>query len=433
MSSIKVIGGSKLKGETIIQGSKNAALPIIAATVLNQGVTILRNCPRILDVFHMIDVLKELGCTANWEGNTLIVDTTYISSTKVSENSVQKMRSSILFLGALLGRTQEVSIAYPGGCSIGKRPIDYHLESIKSMNVSQEFCGENNSIIHCYTDKIKGNDIFLRFPSVGATQNVILTAVLGEGITRIFNAAREPEVLDLCNFLSLAGARIRGKGTAFIEIEGVKALHDVEYKLSSDRIVTGTYMAAVAVAGGDVVLRNIPVNHIESVFNVLKRIGCKIRVTDDVMKISCNKRPLPYDILKTQPYPGFPTDMQSQLMTVLSLADGASTIIEEIFESRFQNAKELNKMGANITVENENKAVIRGVNSLQGGLVRAYDLRAGAALVIAGLAALGTTVIRDVTCVERGYEDICRDLRSLGASINYCSDNILACASYPMA
>lgn len=433
MSSIKIIGGSKLKGETTIQGSKNAALPIIAATVLNQGVTILRNCPRILDVFHMIDVLEELGCVASWEGNTLIVDTSSISSTKVSEKSVQKMRSSILFLGALLGRTQEVTIAYPGGCSIGKRPIDFHLESLKRMNVCQEFHGEDKSIIHCYTDKIKGTDIFLRFPSVGATQNVILTAVLGEGITRIFNAAREPEVLELCSFLSAAGARICGKGTAFIEIEGMRRLHDVEFVLSADRIVAGTYMAAVAAAGGDVVLRNIPVNQIDSVVSVLNRIGCNIRITDESMKISCNNRPLPYDILKTQPYPGFPTDMQSQLMTVLSLADGKSTIIEEIFESRFQNANELNKMGAKITVEDEKKAVITGVTNLEGALVRAHDLRAGAGLVIAGLAAQGTTVVRDVTCIERGYEDICRDFKSLGANINYCSDNILACASYPMA
>ncbi|MDD4111841.1 MAG: UDP-N-acetylglucosamine 1-carboxyvinyltransferase [Herbinix sp.] len=424
MSSIKVIGSGKLKGEIKIQGSKNAALPIIAATVLNKGVTILRNCPRILDVFHMINVLKELGCITNWEGSTLIVDTTTITSTKVSESSVQKMRSSILFLGALLGRNQEVSIAYPGGCSIGKRPIDYHLDSIKSMNVSQEFLGEDKSIIYCHTDKVMGSDIFLKFPSVGATQNVILTAVLAEGVTRIFNAAREPEVFELCNFLVSAGARICGKGTAFIEVEGVNRLHDVDYRLSPDRIVAGTYMAAVAAAGGEVILLDAPTRQIESVIRVLDKIGCSIKTTDEYMRISCNRRPLPYDMLKTQPYPGFPTDMQSQLMSVLCLANGKSTIVEEIFESRFQNVNELKKMGAMIA-ETENKAIVSGVMHLEGAQVIAHDLRAGAALVIAAVAAQGETIIREATSIERGYEDICRDFNSLGANVRYCSNNIL--------
>lgn len=426
MSSIKVIGGGELKGEIKIQGSKNAALPIIAATILNQGVTILKNCPRILDVFHMISVLNELGCVAKWEENTLIVDTTEITSTRVSEGSVQKMRSSILFLGALLGRNHEVSIAYPGGCSIGKRPIDYHLDSIKKMNVSQEFLGEDKGIIHCHTDKIIGTDIFLKFPSVGATQNVILAAVLAEGVTRIFNAAREPEVTQLCNYLLEAGARICGKGTAFIEIEGVDRLHDVEYTLSSDRIVAGTYMAAVAATKGDVILNDAPIHEINSVIRVLDNIGCNIKTGNDYLRIRCDKRPLPYEILKTKPYPGFPTDMQSQLMTVLSLADGKSIISEEIFESRFQNVKELTKMGAKITIDiSKNKAIIIGVKNLEGAVVKAHDLRAGAALVIAGLGALGTTIVKDTTSVERGYEDICRDLSSIGANVRYCSENIL--------
>jgi len=426
MSSIRVNGGGRLKGELKIQGSKNAALPIIAATILNKGITVLKNCPKILDVYHMIKILKELGCSADWDNNTLIIDTRELTSAKVSESSVRKMRSSILFLGALLGRCHEVSIAYPGGCSIGKRPIDFHLDSIKKMNVSQEFLGEDKDIIYCRTDKIVGTDIFLKFPSVGATQNVILTAVLSEGVTRIFNAAREPEVLELCNFLVEAGARICGKGTAFIEIEGVKRLHDVEFTLPPDRIVTGTYMAAVAAAGGDVILRNSPVHHIDSVIRVLKKVGCDIRSADGDIRIKCDRRPLPLENLKTQPYPGFPTDMQSQLMTVLSLADGKSTIIETIFESRFQNAYELKKMGARITVqEKENKAIISGVRKLTGATVKAHDLRAGAALVIAGIAAEGTTIIKEADTIERGYEDICRDFKSLGADVCFCSENII--------
>ncbi|NLJ97165.1 MAG: UDP-N-acetylglucosamine 1-carboxyvinyltransferase [Clostridiales bacterium] len=423
MSSIKITGGSELKGEVRIQGSKNAALPIIAATVLNQGITILRNCPKILDVFHMIKVLEELGSVAKWEGNTLILDTTSVSSTKVSEDSVQKMRSSILFLGALLGRNREVSIAYPGGCSIGKRPIDYHLNSIKRMNVNLL---EDNGIIHCHTDKILGTDIFLQYPSVGATQNVILTAVLAEGVTRIYNAAREPEVVELCNFLVEAGARICGKGTSFIEIEGVKSLHDTDFKLSPDRIVAGTYMAAVAVTKGDVVLHDVPIQQIESIIRILDKIGCSIRTGDDYLRIRSYKRLLPYENLRTRPYPGFPTDMQSQLMSVLSLADGKSTIEEKIFESRFQNVDELKKMGAKIVVEeSENKAVIFGVERLEGAVVKAHDLRGGAALVIAGLGAVGTTIVKEATSIERGYEDICRDLNSIGANTRYCSENIL--------
>ncbi|MHB8128659.1 MAG: UDP-N-acetylglucosamine 1-carboxyvinyltransferase [Mobilitalea sp.] len=424
MSSIEVIGGEQLKGEIKIQGSKNAALPVIAATILNKGITILKNCPKILDVFHMIKILEELGCKTSWDGNTLMVDSSNVTSTSVSEESVSKMRSSILYLGALLGRFHEVTIAYPGGCSIGKRPIDYHLNAIKKMNVTQEFLGEEDSIIHCYTDKIIGNDIFLEFPSVGATQNVILAAVLSEGVTRIFNAAREPEITEVCNYLTEAGARICGIGSAYIEVEGVKRLHDVEYRLSPDRIVAGTYMAAIAATKGDVVFTNTPIRQLESTIRILKRVGCNIEVKEDTVRIHSKQRPLPIDVLKTQPYPGFPTDMQSQLMSILCLADGKSTIVEEIFESRYQNVYELRKMGAIISLEaRENKAIIAGIKRMHGAVVNAHDLRGGAALVIAGLAAEGTTIVRDATCIERGYEDICRDLTVLGAKTRFCSEN----------
>lgn len=424
MSSIEVIGGEQLKGEIKIQGSKNAALPIIAATILNKGITILKNCPKILDVFHMINVLEELGCHTTWAGNNLIVDTTTIAGSCVSESSVRKMRSSILFLGALLGRCGEVTISYPGGCSIGKRPIDYHLKSLKKMNIMQEFLGEDDRIIHCYSDKITGNDIFLEFPSVGATQNVILSATLSEGITRIFNAAREPEVMELCNYLVEAGARICGKGSAFIEVEGVKSLHDVEFTLSPDRIVAGTYMTAIAATRGEAVLLDTPIRQIDSIIRILRKTGCYIKAEEDNVRICCKGRPHPIELLKTQPYPGFPTDMQSQMMTVLCLADGKSTIQEEIFESRYQNVEELRRMRAIISLEaTGNKAVISGVKQLSGAIVKAHDLRGGAAMVIAGLAAQGTTIIREASCIDRGYEDICRDFALLGANIRYCSEN----------
>lgn len=423
MSSIEVIGGEQLKGEIKIQGSKNAALPVIAATILNKGISILKNCPKILDVLHMVKILEELGCKTFWDDNTLIVDSSSATVTHVSEDFVSKMRSSILFMGAILGRFHEVTIAYPGGCSIGKRPIDYHLNAIRKMNVVQEFLGEEKNIIHCYSDRITGSDIFLEFPSVGATQNAILTAVLSEGTTRIFNAAREPEISEVCNYLIEAGARICGKGSAYIEVEGVKQLHDVEFTLSPDRIVAGTYLAAVAATKGSAVLYNAPGRHLDSTIRVLRRTGCSIEVTGDLIAITSRQRPQPIEFLKTQPYPGFPTDMQSQLMSILCIADGKSTIVEEIFESRYQNVEELRKMGADITIETEdNKAIINGVESLHGAVLQAHDLRGGAALVIAGLAAQGTTTVQDAICIERGYEDICRDLSALGAKIRFCGE-----------
>ncbi len=418
MSSIEVIGKEQLKGELKIQGSKNAALPVIAATILNKGISILKNCPKILDVIHMVKILEELGCKTSWDKNTLTVDSTDADVTHVSESSVSKMRSSILYLGAILGRFHEVTIAYPGGCSIGKRPINYHLNAIKKMNVTQEFSGEDKSIIHCYTDKIIGNDIFLEQPSVGATQNVLLTAVLSEGVTRIFNAAREPEVTEVCNYLIEAGARICGKGTSFLIVEGVKRLHDVEFTLSTDRIVAGTYMAAVAAATGEVVFTNPPTDQLLSTIRTLKKTGCEITIMDKAIKVKNLQRPKPIEVLQTQPYPGFPTDMQSQLMSILCLADGKSTIIEDIFESRFQNVTELEKMGAQVSIEEEGrKAVITGVATLQGAELYAKDLRGGAALVLAGLAAEGTTIVQEASYIERGYEDICRDLSILGARI----------------
>ncbi|MDF2541802.1 MAG: murA2 [Herbinix sp.] len=415
MSNIEVVGGERLKGELKIQGSKNASLPLLAATILNKGTTVLKNCPKILDVFHMIKILEELGCTCEWEENTLYVDSSYIDTTTVSWDFVSKMRSSILFMGALLGRSHEVTIAYPGGCLIGERKIDFHLDAMKKMNVNVVL---NDNEIKCQTCCIIGTDIILPKSSVGATQNIILAAVLSKGTTRIFNAAKEPEVIELCNFLMKAGARIHGMDTPMIEVEGVSRLHDVEYTLSPDRIVAGTYMTAVAAAYGNVILLDTPYRQLKSLIDVLRKTGCNIEAADDYLKISNDQRPRPIEQIRTQPYPDFPTDMQSQMMSVLSLAHGDSTIIEEIFESRFQNATELNKMGARIDInEMEKKAVIHGVEKLNGAEVKALDLRSGAALVVAGLAAEGKTVIRSAEVIRRGYENIGRDLSTLGAKI----------------
>ena len=296
MSSIEVVGGEQLKGELKIQGSKNAALPILAATILIKGISVIRNCPKILDVYHMINILEELGCKTTWDGNTLIVDTSCITATTVSEDFVSRMRSSILFLGSLIGRFHEVSIAYPGGCAIGKRPIDYHLNALKRMNVTIEE-GENN-FIHCYTNQIIGTNIFLDFPSVGATQNIILAAVLSRGVTRIFNAAKEPEVTELCEYLIKAGARISGKGSSFLEVEGVRSLNETEFTLSSDRIVAGTYMTAVAATHGEVILIDTPYRQLESITRILRRVGCVIEIKEDYVKISCRNKLLPIDLIE---------------------------------------------------------------------------------------------------------------------------------------
>ncbi|HHT97040.1 MAG TPA: UDP-N-acetylglucosamine 1-carboxyvinyltransferase [Clostridiales bacterium] len=418
MPSIQVIGGEKLQGQLKIQGSKNGSLPILAATILNKGTTILRNCPKIIDVYNMIFILKELGCKATWEDEVLIIDAKDVNSTNVSQEFVKKMRSSVLFLGALLGRFKEVSISYPGGCSIGSRPIDLHLESFEQMNV-QEIVENDMNTIKCKTDEIIGNSINLRFPSVGATQNIILAAVLATGTTNIINAAREPEIDELCHFLNLAGANIKGIGRSRIIIKGVEKLHDIDYTITADRIVAGTYMAAIAITLGDAVLLSAPTKHLKSTIKVFKKLGCKIDIDNECLRIRSNNKPKAINEIITKPYPGFPTDMQSQLMSLLCISDGKSIINEQIFESRFQNVYELNKMGAKLTIKDFNKVEINGVKRLKAANLEAHDLRGGAALVIAALSAEGESNIENISLIERGYVDIVSDLQTLGANIKY--------------
>ncbi|MFV0342240.1 MAG: UDP-N-acetylglucosamine 1-carboxyvinyltransferase [Anaerocolumna sp.] len=415
MAFIEIVGGKQLNGEVNIQGSKNAVLPILAATVLVNGITKLNHCPKILDVYSMIKILEAIGCRLWWENSSLLVDTTNIHTSTVPEEDVKKMRSSVILMGALLGRTGAVTITYPGGCTIGARPIDYHLNAFKQMNVYLE---EEDGLIECSTNGLKGNDILLDFPSVGATENTILAAVLASGKTRIFNAAMEPEICELCKFLSACGAKIYGAGTQRIEVDGVDFLHCVEYTAASDRIVAGTYLAAVAGCGGEAVLTGIGCGSLHTVVSVLRGMGCNIVCGDNYIIIasSGNLKPIPY--IKTAPYPGFPTDMQSQFMSILTKAKGKSVISEEIFEDRYQNTAEQIKFGANILV-NGREATIRGVDQLTGSEVYASELRGGAALVIAGLMANGKTTIHNPDFIRRGYEDICRDFSLLGASINF--------------
>lgn len=417
MSVIEIVGGKQLNGEVNIQGSKNAVLPILAATVLVNGITKLNHCPKILDVFHMIKILESIGCAVVWEGSTIIVDSTKLSTSTIPEDLVKKMRSSIIMMGAMLGRMGSVVITFPGGCTIGARPIDYHLSAFKKMNISIE---EKDGLIYCSTTGINGTDIYLKFPSVGATENIILAAVLANGKTRIYNAAREPEIKELCNFLNASGADIAGVGTDNLEINGVSSLHHVIYTVESDRIVAGTYLAAVAGTGGKATMNGVDCNSQQSVIQVLEDMGCNIKCGMNSITIESSGKLKPVSVIRTMPYPGFPTDMQSQMMSVLMKASGVSRIIEDIFEGRYQNVREQLKFGANIEILGR-EAIIQGVSGLHGSEVYASELRGGAALVIAGLMAEGKTVLHNPVYIERGYEDICRDLSCLGADINYIS------------
>lgn len=413
MAYIEVVGGRHLHGEINIHGSKNAVLPILAASVLHKGITKIKHCPKISDVYSMIKLLESIGCIIVWELDALVVDATQLNYNAVDRKYVSSMRSSIILLGAILGRNHSVTISYPGGCSIGARPIDLHLSAIEKMNVDVI---NNDEIIFCSTSHLEGAVIHFVKSSVGATENVILAAVLANGVTVLENAAMEPEITELCAFLKKMGAKITGAGTKTIKIEGVTELRDVEYSLVSDRIVMGTYMTALAGVGGDITLRgrccmdNIPV------VNVLRKIGCRVGVGHDYINICSYERPRAIDILQTEPYPGFPTDMQSQFMSVLTVARGTSLMVENIFESRFQTVEELTKMGANIYI-NGKVALINGVDALYGSDLMSHDLRGGAALVIAAMMANGTSRIRGIEYIERGYEDICSDLTLLGADI----------------
>ncbi|MBE5961499.1 MAG: UDP-N-acetylglucosamine 1-carboxyvinyltransferase [Lachnospiraceae bacterium] len=415
MSSINIIGGKPLLGEIEIQGSKNAALPILAGTILHQGVTRLEGCPKISDVLHMSEILEELGCVVTWEKKTLIVDATTLSKHAVVGEVAKKTRASVLFLGALLGREKTAVVSYPGGCSIGERPIDLHLAALRKLGVSIK---EDLDLLYCNVAQMTGSKIHFSFPSVGATENIILASVLAEGETNLYNAAREPEIVALCEFLVAAGANISGIGTSHLKIEGVQELKEVTYKIPADRIVAGTYLTAVAGAGGSAVLHGVREKEIRMVVKMLRKAGCSVDFSGEHCLIRREKRLKSVSKIETKPFPGFPTDMQSQFMAILSTAMGESKIVENIFEARFLVADELVKMGANIEIRQDTStAIIYGVKQLHGTPVVGKDLRGAAALVIAGLMADGVTTVSGMEYVMRGYEDICSDLISLGANV----------------
>ena len=412
MSSFIIEGGTKLKGEVRISGSKNASLPIIAASILNGGKTTLYNVPNIHDTQITLKILKKLGCKIKKNKEKIEINSTYITQKEISEDLMREMRSTVILAGALIGRFKEATFSYPGGCDIGARPIDLHLKAFKKLGINIE---EEYGFIRCSCDKIIGTNIDLDFPSVGATENIILASVLAEGKTTITNAAREPEIVDLVKMLRKMGAKISGEGTNIIEINGVKKLEDVKYRIMPDRIEAGTFLCAGAITGGNIKIINAIPEHLVPIISKLEEANCKIKIENNIIIIDAPQRLKAIEI-KTMPYPGFPTDLQSIFGTVLSVAKGTSIITENIFENRFRYLAELKRMGAKIKQEN-NVAITSGVKRLSGTAVQSTDLRGGAAMVLAGLEAKGITKVSNIEYILRGYEDIDKKLNKLGANI----------------
>ena len=412
MHSYIIEGGRKLEGTILISGSKNASLPIIAGTILSSKITKLYHVPNIHDTQITLKILKLLGCKVKKERGKIVIDTKLMKKTEIPEDLMRQMRSTVIMAGAILGRFKEATFSYPGGCEIGARPIDLHLSAFRKLGINIE---EKGGFIHCKCDKIIGTEINLDFPSVGATENIILATVLAEGITTITNAAMEPEIEDLAKFLNKMGAKIEGAGTNIIKITGVTQLKEVSYKVMPDRIEAGTYLCMVAATGGKVKLLNAEPEHITPILHKLQECGCMIETNQKVITLEAPKKLKAVDI-KTMPYPGFPTDMQSIFGSMLTTAKGTSVLVENIFENRYKYTQELKKMGAKIQIEGK-MAVIKGVRKLSASKVESHDLRGGAALVLAGLAGKGTTQVNHIEYIQRGYENLEEKLQTIGAKI----------------
>lgn len=406
-------GGNPLTGTVEIQGAKNAVLPILAASILAEGETVIHNCPDIYDVRITLEILRHLGCKVTKERHTVRIDSTTMTSHTIPEDLTGKMRSSVIFTGAVLARLGETVCSYPGGCELGLRPIDIHLKSFRQLGVN---ITEEDGYIKCSLGKYIPGKVHLGFPSVGATENLMLLACRKEGKTIITNCAREPEIVDLQNFLNLMGAKISGAGSSIIEIDGVSHLHPAEKTIMPDRIVAATMMFMVAATGGELTLKNIVPLHIDSIISLLSGSGANINCTSDSLHIKCLSRLVAPDSVQTMPYPGFPTDAQSQLMAACTVMKGTSIINETIFENRFNTAAELIKMGADITIK-DRIAVIRGTSKLHPANVTSPDLRGGAALVIAALATEGKTEIGNTHFISRGYENFDKIISSIGGNI----------------
>lgn len=415
MENLIISGGIRLEGKTRLQGSKNSSLPILAACAAVNGISVIHNCPRITDVDIAVAILERLGCRVSREGGTVTVDSGGINCSAIPEELMSEMRSSIIFLGALLARFGRGSATLPGGCEIGLRPIDMHIAAFRSMGVVIE---ESGGSMECTAPNgLAPCRISLSFPSVGATENIMLASLAAKGETVITNAAREPEIKDLADFLNECGAKIIGAGQSVIRIYGGRRLTGAEHRVIPDRIVASTYMACAAVTGGRAVVTEVEREHLAPVIPVFEGCGCKIDFANGEMSVTAPKRAERIKYLRTMPYPGFPTDSQALVTAVAATARGTSVISERVFENRFRHVPELIKMGADIRVEDSCVAVVEGVPSLHGAKVTASDLRGGSALIAAALGARGESVIDGVRHVLRGCEDVCGNLSRLGADI----------------
>lgn len=413
MSYLSIEGGAPLHGELMIQGSKNSVLPMLAATILARSVCRIENCPRLRDVDASIAILRHLGCRVRWAGAALEVDAAPMSRCDVPDELMREMRSSVIFLGAILARQGEALLSYPGGCELGPRPIDLHLAALRALGAE---ITERGGELDCTAAKLRGTDITLAMPSVGATENAVLAACGAEGTTVIYNAAREPEIVDLQALLQKMGARVNGAGTSIITVEGGAALHGCTHRVIGDRIVCATYLCAAAAAGGEVTLRGADYRAVSTVALALAEGGCTVRSEKDCVTLCSSGTLRSVRPVRTAPYPGFPTDAQPVLMAALLKSEGSTVFIENIFENRYRHVDELSRMGAQIRVAGR-VAVVSGVKTLHGAAVKSTDLRGGAALVLAGLAAEGTTRVGGVEHIDRGYAAIERDLAALGAHI----------------
>ena len=414
MDKIIVTGGKEIHGEVTISGAKNAVLPIIVGTLLAEDVTVLHDVPNLSDVAIMKEVLEILGAKVTFENNTMTVDARNVNNYDAPYNYIQKMRASVLIMGPLLARLGRARISMPGGCAIGTRPIDLHLKGLEALGADIQINhGEMNAAV--VGEKLKGTKIYLDFPSVGATEHIMMAAVTAEGTTILENAAEEPEIVDLANLLNNMGGNVRGAGTNVIKIEGVEKLHGTTYTIIPDRIEAGSYMIAAAITGGDLLIKNVIVDHIKPLIAKLMEAGVEITEEDGNLRV-IGHTPIKAVDIKTLPYPGFPTDMQAQFMALMTVAEGTSVFTETVFENRFMHADELRRMGANIKVDGRN-AIVEGVPRLCGAEVKATDLRAGAALIIAALVADGQTKIGELHHIDRGYENLIEKFRNIGADI----------------
>lgn len=411
MNQLLITGGTPLHGEVRIQGAKNSVLPILAATLLTKQQVKLRNCPRLRDVDASVRILQELGCEVHWETDGLVVDAVAMSGYTVSEALMREMRSSAIYLGAILARCGRAELSYPGGCELGPRPIDLHLSGLRQLGARID---DRGGMLTCEVSRFIGRELVLAIPSVGATENLMLAACGAEGTTVISNAACEPEILELQEFLNACGGYVTGGGTSTVTVAGGRTLHGCEFEIMPDRIVTATYLCAAAATGGEVFLLGAKEQHLAAVISVLREAGCELTAAHDGLYCVCPERLRAVRPVRTAPYPGFPTDAQAVLMAALLRSRGATMFEENIFENRYRHVDELSRMGAEIQVSGRT-AVVNGVERLHGAAVQCTDLRGGAALCVAALAAEGTSRVREIGHIDRGYEDIVRDLRALGA------------------